>query len=300
MKNTTLEAREPSVEKTHKRSARVRNNAWRHSEETSMHPSQSTSGLLNRPVTKAFSALLALFFLTPLVSVAQSESSSAELDASIKVEENVREHLGNFEITSVSESLIPGLYELVSGGTILYVNQGGNLLIEGDMIDLENRTNLTEQRKGKLHMGMISQLSESDVLVYEPEEPTGRSITVFTDISCGYCQRLHQELDTYLDAGVAVRYLMFPRAGLQTPAANALESVWCNEDPQAAMTTAKSGGRVPPKSCDNPMEQHVALAQQVGLRGTPLIYLDTGDRIPGYRDAATVVDMVLSNEKWAP
>jgi len=87
---------------------------------------------------------------------------------------------------------------------------------------------------------------------------------------------------------------MFPRAGLNTPASEALESVWCAENPQLAMTTAKRGGQVDPKTCDNPIEAHVALAQNVGLRGTPLIYLDTGDRIPGYRDAATIVDMVKS------
>ena len=217
-----------------------------------------------------------------------------------EVSRNVQKFLGDFEITGLSESPIDGVYELVSGGTIFYVNASGTLLIEGDMIDLENRVSLTDQKLGRLHMGMIEDVSETDMLVYQPDEPTGRSITVFTDITCGYCQRLHQEIDVLLDSGVAVRYLMFPRAGLHTSAAAALESVWCNDDPQAAMTTAKAGGRVPPSSCVNPIEQHVALAQQVGLRGTPLIYLDTGERIPGYRDAATIVDMVTSNEKFVP
>jgi len=216
------------------------------------------------------------------------------------VANNVQKFLGDFEINGLSESPMAGVYELISGGTIFYVNEAGTLLIEGDMIDLENRVSLTEQKLGELHMGMIANVSENEMLVYEPDEPTGRSITVFTDITCGYCQRLHQEIDTLLDSGVAVRYLMFPRAGLNTPAADALEPVWCNDDPQAAMTTAKAGGRIPPSSCNNPIEEHVALAQQVGLRGTPLIYLDTGDRIPGYRDAATLVDMVTSKDKFIP
>lgn len=222
------------------------------------------------------------------------------VDKLVEVSNNIQKYLGDFEIDGLTESPIAGVYEMISGGTIFYVNEAGTVLIEGDMIDLKNRVSLTEQKLGLLHMGMIANVSESDMLVYEPEEPTGRSITVFTDITCGYCQRLHQEIDTLLDSGVAVRYLLFPRAGLNTPAAAALESVWCNDDPQAAMTTAKAGGQIPPESCVNPIEQHVALAQQVGLRGTPLIYLDTGDRIPGYRDAATIVDMVTSKEKFVP
>ena len=208
--------------------------------------------------------------------------------------------LGNFEITSINETDVPGLYELVSGGSILYVNEAGTRLFEGDMIDLENRVSLTEERLGKLHMDLLVDVPADQMLTYEPENPTGRSITVFTDISCGFCQRLHGEIDTLLENGVAVNYLLFPRAGFNTPASDALESVWCNDDPQAAMTTAKSGGRVPPASCDNPIESHMALAQQVGLRGTPLIYLDTGERVPGYRDAATLVEMVNAKDKYVP
>jgi len=235
-----------------------------------------------------------------LVSTLSFAADDSDLTVSVEdtIATNVQKHLGDFEISSITESVIPGLYELVSGGTIFYVNPEGSVFIEGNMIDLERRVNLTEEKLGRLHMSMIATMDEDDMLVYEPENPSGRWITVFTDISCGYCQKLHREMDTYLDAGVSVRYLMFPRAGMETPAAQALESVWCNADPQAAMTTAKSGGQIEPMRCDNPIEEHVALAQQVGLRGTPLIYLDTGDRIPGYRDAASVVDMISAVEPF--
>jgi len=224
--------------------------------------------------------------------------TSAQAQDLAEVRENAQKHLGDFEITELSESPIPGLYELVSGGTIFYVDAQGKYLIEGDMIDLEQRISLTEQKLGKLHISMIAGMEDDEMLVYQPAKPTGRAITVFTDISCGYCRRLHAEIDTLLEAGIAVRYLMFPRAGLDTPASQALESVWCADDPQAAMTTAKAGGQVPTKSCSNPIEAHVELAQQVGLRGTPLIYLDTGERIPGYRDATSIVQQVSSGEPY--
>lgn len=253
-------------------------------------------------------ALAAIFFSASAIaqdadtaSMAEEHDSSGAMSFEAKATQlaaNLRKHLGDFDVTSVNDTPMKGIYEIVSNGSILYVNEEGTHIIDGNMIDLTSRTSVTDKRLGELHMSILANLSEDDMLVYQPEKPTGRSITVFTDISCGYCQRLHAEIDTLLDNGVAVNYLMFPRAGLDTPAADALESVWCNENQQEAMTTAKSGGRVPSASCDNPMEMHVALAREVGLRGTPLIYLDTGERVPGYRDANTLVEMVTSQEKF--
>ena len=81
------------------------------------------------------------------------------------------------------------------------------------------------------------------MLIYEPDNYSGRSITVFTDTSCGFCRKLHQEIDQILDAGIAVRYLLFPRAGLGSAAHKNLESVWCSDNPQEAMTVAKFGDR---------------------------------------------------------
>lgn len=134
------------------------------------------------------------------------------------------------------------------------------------------------------------------MLIYEPAEPSTRSITVFTDISCGYCRRLHAELDTLLEEGVRVRYLMFPRAGIGSQGHKDLESVWCADNPQEAMTNAKAGGKIVAKSCPNPIEEHVALAERLGLRGTPLIYTDGGEKIPGYREASALVAMVNASE----
>ncbi len=156
----------------------------------------------------------------------------------------------------------------------------------------------------RLKTDMFSRLclpmqDKENMLIYEPEVPSNRSITVFTDISCGYCRRLHGEINTLLDEGVRVRYLLFPRAGLGSQGHKDLESVWCADDPQAAMTNAKSGGKIDPKSCDTPIESHVALAERLGLRGTPLIYTDSGVKIPGYREAAILAGMVNDSKPLA-
>jgi len=246
------------------------------------------------------SCVFAVAFLSAsaIAQDTDKESTMSWEAKATQIAKNMRQHLGDFDVTSVSETPMKGIYEIVSNGGILYVNEDGTFIIDGNMIDLSTRTSVTDKRLGELHMTLLANLSEDDMLVYQPKEPTGRSITVFTDITCGYCQRLHSEMDTFLESGVAVNYLLFPRAGLNTPAADALESVWCNDNPQDAMTVAKSGGRVQPASCTNPIEMHVGLANEVGLRGTPLIYLDTGERVPGYRDAATLVQMVNSQEKF--
>jgi len=214
--------------------------------------------------------------------------------------ENIRkmlaERLPDINVGSLQLSPVIGLYELVSDGQIYYVSADGNYIFDGDLIDMEKRKNLTTARKGGLHLKLINSVDEKDMLVYETPEPSERSITVFTDISCPYCRKLHAELDQLLDSGVRVRYLMFPRAGLGSQPAKDLESVWCADDPQAAMTAAKAGGNIVPLTCENPIASHVALADKVGLRGTPLIYLDDGQVIPGYRSARELVQMINSTE----
>jgi thiol:disulfide interchange protein DsbC len=107
---------------------------------------------------------------------------------------------------------------------------------------------------------------------------------------------MHAEIDTLLEEGIRVRYLMFPRAGIGSQGHKDLESVWCADDPLEAMTNAKAGGRIEAKSCSNPIEEHVALAERLGLRGTPLIYTDSGEKIPGYREASALVSMVNNSE----
>lgn len=222
--------------------------------------------------------------------------NSVLADASVDaVQKQLAERLPGIGIDSLSESPIPGLYELITDGQIYYIDETADYLLDGNLIQLSDRSNLTEQRLGRIHMSLIEAVGEENMLIYEPASPSNRSITVFTDISCGYCRRLHAEIDTLLEEGVRVRYLLFPRAGLGSQGHKDLESVWCADDPQAAMTAAKAGAEIEALTCPNPVEQHMALAERVGLRGTPLIYTDSGDMIPGYRAADTLAAMVKAS-----
>jgi len=216
-------------------------------------------------------------------------------------EQQLRESLARIApemaITSVTESVMPGVYEVVSGAQVFYVTPNGKYMLEGSIIDLEQRVDISEQRRGTLQMSLINDVPEDQMLVFNNEAGDAeRSITVFTDTDCGYCQRLHQEIETITAADIKVRYLLFPRAGLESPSSTELQSVWCASDQQEAMTIAKTGGQVPHASCENPIESHMAVARQVGLRGTPLIYLDSGTKIPGYQPAAELIRQIEGSE----
>lgn len=255
--------------------------------------------MINPVNTSIFKSLVAkqLILIAGLIACLSIPLHAAAEDPAVEViKQKLGERLPDINIGSLEKSAIEGLYELITDGEIYYVSSDGDYIVDGDMIDLATRTNLTSARKGKIHMGLINAVDEKDMLVYAADGDSNRSVTVFTDISCGYCRKLHAELDELLAGGVSVRYLMFPRAGLETQAAKDLESVWCAENPQEAMTVAKAGGEIVPKSCQNPIESHVSLAEQVGLRGTPLIYLDNGEMVPGYRPAKQLVEMINNSE----
>lgn len=236
-------------------------------------------------------SLLSLALFASVFTTAALAESTLE-----EIENRVAERLPGIGITSLSETPVDGLYELISDGQIYYVDEEAEYLIDGSVIRLSDRANLTDSRLGGIHMSLIEEIGEENMLIYTPEEESSRSITVFTDISCGYCRRLHSEMETLLEEGVSVRYLLFPRAGLGSQGHKDLESVWCADDPQEAMTNAKAGGKIVPMACDTPIEQHVALAERLGLRGTPLIYTDSGEKIPGYREASVLASMVNQTE----
>ncbi|NND90977.1 MAG: DsbC family protein [Granulosicoccus sp.] len=230
-----------------------------------------------------------------VVALLASTASLAESTID-EIGERLSERLPGIGITSLTATPVAGLYELVTDGQIYYIDETAEFLVDGSLIQLSDRANLTDRRLGGIHMGLIEDMGEQNMLIYEPTDPSTRSITVFTDISCGYCRQLHAQIDSLLDAGVRVRYILFPRSGLGSQGHKDLESVWCADDPQAAMTNAKAGGKIEPASCENPIESHVALAERLNLRGTPLIYTDSGEKIPGYRDAATLAAMVNNSK----
>ncbi|MBP80702.1 MAG: disulfide bond formation protein DsbC [Acidiferrobacteraceae bacterium] len=190
----------------------------------------------------------------------------------------------------VKATPVSGLYQVAFGTQIVYLFEDGKHLLSGDLIDLDASVNLSEDARKSGRKAVIDGLDEAGMVVFSPSQPRSH-ITVFTDTECGYCVRLHREMDQLLAGGVEVRYLGYPRAGVQSPSFDTLVSVWCAEDPQQAMTDAKSGKTIESRSCDTDIGRHMEAAQLVGVRGTPTIVLQDGKTIPGYVPAGELIGL---------
>ncbi len=196
---------------------------------------------------------------------------------------------------AVVPSQIPGLYQITVGPSVAYLSEDGRYLLRGDLIDMQARKNLTRAVRQAATTKSINALGEDSMIVFGPSD-AAHTVTIFTDVDCGYCRRLHQEMDDYVDMGIRVRYTAFPRSGIPSGGYDKMVSVWCADDPKVAMTKAKSGRRVDSKNCDNPVSAHYRLAEVLGVDGTPTIFTETGRRLPGYVPAKRLLT-ILEQDK---
>ncbi|SQD79035.1 bifunctional protein-disulfide isomerase/oxidoreductase DsbC [Moritella yayanosii] len=218
--------------------------------------------------------------------------SAQQLDISRLLAEKL-----NFKVSSVSDSVIPGLFEVATDQGIFYVNADVSNLIQGSLYQVDDNgvTDLTEQAMGKVRQQAI-QAFANDTINY-PAEHEQYSITVFTDINCGYCRKLHNEVAQLNQLGISVKYLAFPRGGLNSKTYQDMASIWCAEDRAQAMNNAKRGGKVVPESCTNTVAQQYELGRRLGVTGTPAIVFENGQMQPGYVPAAQLLSILTSVDK---
>lgn len=200
---------------------------------------------------------------------------------------------------SIQLSPIAGLYEVVFGTQVYYMTEDGRYLLDGDMVDLKTRRNLTEQVRAKGQRAVMNSIPESSMIVFAPPKgkETKHTITVFTDIDCGYCRKLHSEMEQYNNLGIKVRYVAYPRAGIDSPSYKKAVAVWCAKDKQKAMTQAKSGEDVTSPNCDNPVKRHFEVARALNLSGTPTLVLQNGRMLPGYVPADRLREVLDAEPK---
>jgi thiol:disulfide interchange protein DsbC len=234
---------------------------------------------------QSIAIILFAALLVPLIS-------AAELDNTPDISK-LQAALGGVEPDSVEPSALPGLYEVTIGAQIIYISEDGRFVIQGDMVDLVSSDNLTEKRRNSLRAQSIAAVGENNMIIFAPEQKeAAHTITVFTDIDCGYCRKLHKEISSYNDLGIRVRYLMFPRSGLNTESYDKAVSAWCADDRNNAITRAKLGETIESRTCENPVSDHYSLGQQLGVRGTPSIILADGEMVPGYVPADRLLQMI--------
>ena len=203
----------------------------------------------------------------------------AEIDSVDMLKQALAKSMPNIKPSKISKSPVEGLFEVIIGTQVVYMSVDARYMIEGDLYNFETKENISEGAKSDIRLTAISKLGADQMLVYKPKNVKD-IITVVTDIDCPYCRRLHNEIPDYLKKDVEVRYIFMPLKGAADMKKTI--SVWCSDDQQLALDVAKAGGEVDEKTCDHPIRQHMALARELGVRGTPAILLENGQLLPGY------------------
>lgn len=202
-------------------------------------------------------------------------------------------------VTRVSATPASELLEVgLSNGMTLYTTPSGDHFVVGDLyaVQATGLVNLAEQKRETERKAVIDAVALDDMVVFSPEGDTRDYITVFTDVTCFYCQKLHKEVDDLNRRGIEVRYLAYPRAGLDSDGAKKLATAWCADDQQETLTKLKAGVSLPMNACaEAPIAAQYQLGSQLGVRGTPAIITSAGEMIPGYRSAADLEQILGLN-----
>jgi thiol:disulfide interchange protein DsbC len=203
------------------------------------------------------------------------------------VEERIRALAPSAKSIAVSETRLNGILQVQIEGDIVYATDDGRYLLQGRVIDMDTREDLTELAKADIRKELLDEIDVTSQIEFVPEK-TDYDLTVFTDIDCGYCRKLHSQMSEYNDQGIAIHYMAFPRAGIGSASYDKFVSVWCADDQQEALTNAKAGTEPEPKQCDNPIAEQYQLGIALGVTGTPAIMTRDGQLIPGYVPPATL------------
>jgi thiol:disulfide interchange protein DsbC len=196
----------------------------------------------------------------------------------------------------VRMSPITGVYEIAKGTQIGYATSDARYAILGDLIELDSNENLSENRRRTIRNRLLDTVPESEMLVYG-SKTAPYTLTIFTDIDCGYCRKLHSQMAEYNRLGIRVRYLFFPRSGPNTESWHKAESVWCSSNRNDALTRAKNGETVKSAKCPTHIiSRDFELGQDLGVDGTPAIFLPTGELLPGYSPPAELLKYIKTGK----
>lgn len=203
----------------------------------------------------------------------------------------------NLEVKAIANAPIDGLLQVFTNRGLFFTSEDGRFFIEGNIYDLANQV-LVNDAAMRPFIQQQTEAMANKTIEYKAKNEK-YVVTVFTDPSCGYCRKLHNEMSSYHDAGITVRYLAYPRGGLGSPTYLQMQHIWCSKDSRGAMDKAKSDGKVAPTMCDNPVKAQFELGQSFGISGTPAIILPSGKLIPGYQPAQALLAQLKAEEKQA-
>ena len=218
--------------------------------------------------------------LLPWLLLAASNQVMADAAA---LEKRLKSAAGPAADIHVKDTPIKGLYEITADGQVFYISEDGRYALRGDMLDLKTRENLTEPAKQRARVKLLKQLKPDQMITYPAKGNPVREVWVFDDLDCPYCRKLHKLFPRLQEKGVTIHVLFYPRGGLGSMSYFNAIKVWCSPDRRKAFDEAMESGKVAEvKVCRHPINEHLALAQKIGVTGTTFMVLDTGEVIPGY------------------
>jgi len=247
---------------------------------------------------KFFTVIFTLFVSASTIAIGQNSPVNIASFNAKQIKTKLITTLG-VEIIDVKKTPMAGLAEVATNQGLFYTSFDGEYLIQGKLYSLGKEVaNLTEKSLAYFRVTGMERF-EDDMIVFQAKIEK-HVITVFSDITCEYCRKLHSQIDEYNDLGITVRYLAYPRAGIKdkdgafTDGFKNLRSVWCSEDPHKAITQAKLGVSIPSRVCDKPIAEEFSFGRQVGVNSTPTIITKDGTMMPGYRDPSDLFKILES------
>lgn len=233
----------------------------------------------------------------PLIATAASYSSNPHKSLEAKISAALSDGSGaGIAVKDVRKTEAEGLLEVtLDNGLVLYATESGDHFVVGDLyaVRKDGLVNLAEEKRERERVAMIDGIDVGQMIVFTPEGEVRDYITVFTDVTCFYCQKLHQEVEDLNNRGIEVRYLAYPRGGPDSDGARKLATAWCANDPQATLTQLKAGVTLPVNDCaDAPVLAQYQLGAEMGVRGTPAIVTSDGQMIPGYKPASELAQIL--------
>lgn len=226
-----------------------------------------------------------------------SKPASAPSTADAVVRQTLLRLVPKAKIDQITPAPLPGFYQVIASGHLVYISGDGRFVINGDVIDAKNGSSLTEDAWAAYRKKELAAVPASDRIVYAPPHPK-YTVTVFTDVTCPYCRALHAQIGAFNKEGIAVQYLAWPRAGVTgddgkpTATYREMVSIWCAPNRNDAFTAAKEGHEPKPASCKNPVKDQFDLGLRLGVTGTPSIYAEDGTLIGGYLSPADMLQAV--------
>lgn len=245
----------------------------------------------------------AVTLLASLLALPATVFASPEVSPEANPEDRLADSLviegRRLPVEAVSQAPIDGLFEVrLESGDTFYTTVEGDYLLVGDLFENsdDGMINLTEQKRNGERAQRLAEIGPDQRVTFRGTEEPKATLTIFTDTTCPYCTKLHEEVPALNEMGIQVDYLAFPRGGMSSPGARELQQVWCADNPSEAMSAIKRGDSIESDaSCDNPVAEQYHLGMELGVRGTPAIVMPDGQMVPGYVPAERLAGMLQLN-----